>query len=198
MVQHHLAKNVPRVPARPRVVTQIHDALRRKQIAAERHETVANVGRNPRIESVRDDVVELAGIPIEIAEILLAQTQRSVASNRRWCDFPPATAARRKVHADKTTRRKKVRHRNQVAAVAAADFEHAAGRHGRGVHPKQRSNGGETVGMSLDPRVSRIANRVVRAFRHEFSLWGNGGACAMSHAALERGQKTALTRGEYG
>src|SRR5438067_13075983 len=100
---------------------------------------------------MREDVVELAGIPIEIAEVPLAQhdiPQLEIGDNA----LPLGDGGGGKIDAEISTFGKKVRHRDQVAAVSAAELQDAASRHIRGIHTEQYAGGGKAVRMRLDPR----------------------------------------------
>jgi len=57
--------------------------------------------------------------------------------------------ARRQVASHKARFRKRQRHRNQVGALVATDFEHAALRNRRRTAPQKRRDGGQPVGMRL-------------------------------------------------
>src|ERR1019366_4359784 len=55
------------------------------------------------------------------------------------------------------------RHRDEIAAVAAPQFEDSAAVNGGGVHAEEDGEGGEAVGMSLRERCVRIQNLIVES-----------------------------------
>src|SRR5215204_5828484 len=126
-----------------------------------------------------DDEVELAG-PREIPKIGFGQLDVRQSQIRR--DATSVSDGRlRQIDSVESARGQKVRHWDQVAAIAAPEFENTALRDRRGPHPVQGRHRRETVGMRLNARVGGIADGLVSALRHESSL-----------SALRRGQKTAL------
>jgi len=56
---------------------------------------------------------------------------------------------------------------NQVAAIAAADFQDAAIGDGRGLHAEEPGDGGETVGMRLAAGIRVIGNLIIEVVPHK-------------------------------
>src|SRR5258708_2757523 len=51
--------------------------------------------------------------------------------------------------------------RNEIRAVAAPEFQHAAAIERRRAHAEEQAEGGDMIGMRLAERVSRIADAIV-------------------------------------
>ena len=68
-IQHHLPNHGAHISAGQRVIAHECDALRREQFAAKRQQAVANRLRNPGIETVRDDVIELTEFNTDLQQI---------------------------------------------------------------------------------------------------------------------------------
>src|ERR1035437_3801860 len=83
-----------------------------------------------------------------------------------------------------------VRQGNQVGAIAASDFEHAAGGNWRGLHAEEPGDRGQPVRMGLPPREGAISDLIVGIIRHGPPVWriqppkNNFAVAAMAHALL--------------
>ena len=75
VVQQDLTDHLSRVAAGIDVVADERDALGRQAFAADRQQAIAHVRRNPGVEAVGEDVIELAFVRAEIAQIGRAQTR---------------------------------------------------------------------------------------------------------------------------
>ena len=88
--------------------------------------------------------------------------QRHVAEaqlgDRGIADLDRAAA---QVDADEFAAGKLVGHRNEIAAVAAAEFKHAAARGGRRRHAVEARLRGDVVGMRLGERMAAIEDAIV-------------------------------------
>ena len=73
VVQQDLTNHLSRVAAGIDVVAHERDALGCQAFAADRQQTIAHVRRNPGVEAVGEDVIELAYVRAEIAQICRAQ-----------------------------------------------------------------------------------------------------------------------------
>ena len=73
VVQQDLTDHLARVAAGIDVVADERDALGRQAFAADRQQAIAHVRRNPGVEAVGEDVIELAFVRAEIAQIGHAQ-----------------------------------------------------------------------------------------------------------------------------
>ena len=74
VVQQDLTDHLSRVAAGIDVVADERDALGRQAFAADGQQAVAHVRRNPGVEAVGEDVIELAFVRAEIAQVRRAQT----------------------------------------------------------------------------------------------------------------------------
>src|SRR5208283_1619855 len=158
--EHHVAQHLANVTPRQRVVADVSYALGRQMIVRDSQNHVANWFGNPRINSVRDDVIELAELGANLHDVGRLQFQVLQAY------LPGGFAAPEdrslcKIEADKVTAGKRERHRNQIPAVAASNLKHAATVDGRGLHAEERRNGCEPVRVSLIVRQSPIKDLVV-------------------------------------
>ena len=152
---HRVPGHRPQAAARQRVVADVCHAVPLEHSAAQREQPVAHRLGDPRVHAVRDHVVEaaqLAGIKggqIRLGEghVCRAEASSPVASDRERLGI--------EVQADELATGQGRRHRDEIAAVAAAQLEHPAAL-GRGrLHAHQPCVGGEPVGVALGEREPR-------------------------------------------
>jgi hypothetical protein len=157
----HVARRVAQVGAGIGVVGDERDAVRRQAIGARREQRVARPGWDPRIDAVRDHVVEPAEVVRERLDVALEQPH--VAGAELGGERGPAgDRLGGEVDADELAAGQAERHRDQVAAVAAAQLQHAAAGRRCGTQPEQRRLGGEAVRVRLRVRVPLVGDCVVR------------------------------------
>ena len=104
-------------------------------------------------------VVELALLRGKIAQIGHAELdvgERQIAGHRAGL----GDGRRGQIDAGEAAPGQIVRQRNQVAAIATSDFEHAAGGWRRGVHAEEPGDRGQAVRMGLPPREGAICDLV--------------------------------------
>ncbi len=156
-----LPGHAPQVTPGVGVVADERDTLRREATGDQVQHSVAHLRRHPRVDPVRNDVVELPRIGGNVAEVTLEQ--RDVGEPELRDELSARLDRTRGEIAAHEARRGQVRrHRDQVAAVAATQFERAAARDRRGTEPHQRRDRGEAVGVRRDGCASRIRDLVVR------------------------------------
>src|SRR5215211_8285365 len=111
---------------------------------------------------MRDHVVEAAGQGLELLEG--TRLQLDIRQLER-VDEPAAPGDRplRRVDAHETSIRQLEGHRDEVAAVAAAELQHPAALDRRWLEPEQGGERGEPVGVRLGERMAWIGNGVVEA-----------------------------------
>ena len=79
-----VAQHAPEVAAGLRVVGDVGDPVRREAGGERRHQRVARVRRDPAVDAVGDDVVELAERAVgQVAHVALAQLDVASARSRR-------------------------------------------------------------------------------------------------------------------
>ena len=121
-----VAQHAPEVAAGLRVVGDVGDPVRASSAARDRRQQrVARVRRDPAVDAVGDDVVELAERAVgQLAHVALAQLD---VGQPDLGDRGAALLDRLggEVDADRADAGRRRRHRHQVAAGAAADLQHA-------------------------------------------------------------------------
>jgi hypothetical protein len=163
VIEHCFAKHAAHVAARVHVIADESDAVSGKAPGADGQKAVANGFSHPGVQSVREDVVELARACIgEIAgdhvDITESQRRRFLP---RSVDGP-----RRQIYTHERGFREMVRHGDEVPTIAAADLEYAAALNARGPHPEQSPYGRQPVRMRFAARQRRVGDFVIRRFRH--------------------------------
>ena len=122
-------------PAGKRVVAHIRDAIWRERPGAEREKPVAHLRRHPRIDAVRDDVIERA---LRLPRAQVGTDEARVPNPaRRARSLCGCDLLRGKIHADEFRFRKPLGERQQIHPFAATEFEHAAVIRRRGVDAEQ-------------------------------------------------------------
>src|SRR5271169_217552 len=103
---------------------------------------------DPSVNSMGDDVIEFAEIRPDLHQIHL---HNSNILQPQALDFllSKFNRFRSKVHSYKLAARKSVGHRNQVVAIAAGEFQHAAMFYWRGIYPMKSAHHRESVRMGL-------------------------------------------------
>ena len=123
--QHHLAQHLADVAARVGVVAHIGHAHGREPLGAHLQDALLHVGRDPRIQPVRDDVVELAEVVRERAHV--QRPELDIRETELRNDGLTVRDRRlRQVDPDEPTLGQAERHRNNVRATAAAELQEAA------------------------------------------------------------------------
>jgi len=191
-MMQHVPRGAAHLRARQRVVADEHHAVRRQPRAREREKAVAHRGRDPRVHAVGDHVVEVAVRGIERREVLL--DQHNVAQpERRDRRAPGGERARRQVAADEGRLRESHRHRDQVRAVVASHFQHAAALDLRRREAEERRDGGEAVRVRARMRLRRVRDRVVA--RGELRVGAVGARAALS--GRDHGSRAAVSTSMY-
>ena len=142
------------------IVAYVGDAICRETVMANAKKTVAHRGGNPGIDAVRDDVVEGLRRSIESGNIALLEPNiRKTKFGYRPVSFRDWTS--RQINAEKRAPRKRVGHRDEICAVTATEFQHAAVLNGRRLHAEQRRDRCQSVGMRLNVGRARVGDFVV-------------------------------------
>ena len=107
-----------------------------------------------------DDVVEATPGLVDFVDVALNQTE---IAKREITDHLLAGRDRfgGEINSQELACGKFPRHRDEVVAVAATEFEDAAMLHGRGFETKESGQDGEAVGMRLRVRVTGIQDDIV-------------------------------------
>jgi hypothetical protein len=158
--QHHVANHSVRRPPGQRVVADIGDTIRREILAADRQHPVADLRRDPRVDAVRDDVVEGAVLRADRGDVVLAQLDVGQAGSGDQRLAGPDLPVR-EVYAGESGARQRRCHRDQVVAVPAAKLEHPAGFDLRGIQAEQQRQRSKPRRMRLRNRQAVVRQLVV-------------------------------------
>src|SRR5207249_8317630 len=124
-VAHHVANHAPHPPAGISVVADVGHAVGGQVLPADAKQVVLDRVGYPGIDSVGNDVIEDAEILVDVENVFVLQAH--VVELQRL-DRAPAQADldRGEIDADKLAAGQLLGHGNQIAAGAAAQFQHAA------------------------------------------------------------------------
>ena len=156
----HFPHGAAHVASRQRVVADERHATGRQMARDQRQYVGAHVRRYPRVEAVRDDVVEAAHVRGKFAQVELQKAdvgEAQVACHARGARH----GTRGEIEADERRVRQRGGDRHQVRAIAACEFEDPARRDGRDVEAEQRRYRGQMVGVARGVRIARIGDVVV-------------------------------------
>jgi hypothetical protein len=150
---------LPHVTAGVDVIADEHDAVRPQPPSCQGEHRVAHPRRNPRVDAVRDHVVEFA------------QRFRQLTQGSRYKhDGEPQIGgglprrrdgARREIAADELAIGQACRHRQQIGSAAAAELEDAAGRDAWRCETEQRGDDGHVIRMRQRVRLPLVRDGVV-------------------------------------
>ncbi len=188
VVERHIAQHLPRVPSGQGVVADEADSVRRQPFAADGKQAIADIRRDPRIQTMSHDVVELAVPRANIPQIrcLKGDVLEAERSCHAACGGDGGFG---EVDAKELGARQSVCHGDQVAAVAAADFQHTAGNDRREVHAQQRANGCQAVRVRAFSRIGGISDLIVRIAGHSTIVAAMRRATTVGAAYAEAGRK---------
>ena len=161
MIDHHVADHAAHVPARKRVVADVRNAVRREVVPADREDVLPHRRRHPRIDAVADDVVERAPRRVDVGDVELAQLDVGEAAALVTCPLALLDLARRQIDADEARIRQLHRHRDQVVAAGAAQFQHAAGVDVGRLQAEEPGERREAIRMRLRKRLVDVGHFVV-------------------------------------
>jgi hypothetical protein len=122
---HQRARDLARAAARVGVVTDIGDAVRAQMRCADGENPLLDGRRDPRVQAVRDEIVERPEAPGNVLNVLVMEddiAQPEGGRHRR----PLRNCLRCQINADESTARQCERHRDKIRAVAAAQLQHMA------------------------------------------------------------------------
>ena len=142
------------------VEVQVGDPLRREMAREDRHQRLADRSRNPGVHPVRDDVVELPQIDGDFEDVALLQLDVG-EPERHGEPSPELDRPGRELDARKARMGQPVGHRDEVAAGAASELQHAAALdRGRlqAVHP---GVGRDAIGMRVLPGAAGIGDTLL-------------------------------------
>ena len=155
MTEHHFPDHLAQMTAGQSVVADKGNSVRGEQLAAKGEQAISHGLRNPGIEAVRDDVIELPEFGTHIKEIALKQAHvgQCELANPRLAAFDRQAG---QVESDEFAAGNGVAHGDEVSALIAGDFEHAAAIDRRRREPVQTRHDGQTVGMRIRVRKARV------------------------------------------
>src|SRR5579872_1604277 len=169
MEQHHVAKHLADAASGKGVEANEDDAARREVTMRDRHQPVAHRFGNPRIEAVRDDVIELSKRGTEVHDI------GHIEPDIFETEIANLFASKRdglygEVESGEGAVRKHERHRNQVSPVAGAEFKDAAAAGGWGVDAVQRRESREALRVCGCVGESEVQHLIVGVWRRLVAL----------------------------
>ena len=160
-VEHHVADHAAHVPTWKSVVAHIGHARRRQTTAANRENLVLDVGGNPGVDAMRDNVVELAQIASDVAEVGVFELDigqfKRIDSLVGHFHLPAGT-----VDADEPAAGELLCNAQQIATTGEAELEDAATVDGRRLHAEECGHGGQPFRVRLPEREAHVGNQVVR------------------------------------
>jgi putative transcriptional regulator len=155
-----LPNGLAHAATRQRIEAHEHDAVRCKPFGRHGEQSVPYGRRHPRIDTVRDDVVEGAERRRKRGQVFF--DERHI----RELEFRDRLAAgrkraRRQIAADEVRGGKPHSHRNQVGAIVATNLEDTACRNRRRIDAQERCYRCQPVRMRQWMRQCRVRDRVV-------------------------------------
>ena len=197
VILDHVPNSTTHVASGQRVVAHEGHAICRQMPRDQRHQMDANLRGNPRVEAVRDDVIEAAEIGGKLTQVEFQQLD--VGESEITCHAPGVRdRPRGEIEAHEGRVRQRSRNRHQVRPVAARELQHTAGCGRRDVETEQRADRGETIRMAhrvrktgvrdvvvaleqgIGPRLERIGRRVGQ----EALAGGAAGTSWLRHAVV--------------
>ena len=158
--QHDVPRQIAEAAARQGVVADIGDALRRQQGAEQGDDPLAHGIGHPGIDTVDDDVVEDADLGGEREDVGLLEDEVGERELRHsLVRLSDRIAAQ--VDAEEAAFRILRRHRDEVAAPSAAEFEHPHCRGRSRAHAVEMRDRAKARRMRLGEGVPRIGHRVI-------------------------------------
>src|SRR5581483_378648 len=136
--KHHVTDHISNVSAGIGVIADISDAIRGQSFPADGEHFLLYFGRNPGIDTMSDDVVELALRACNVTQIDLLEFQVGEAESFRHRS-PLLNGPLRKVYTQTLALREAESHGNQIRSIAATQFQNPAGFKQRRRHSKQRA-----------------------------------------------------------
>ncbi len=177
-----LPRGAPHEAAGIAVVADEREAVGCERPREQREQRLADRRGHPRVHAVRDDVVprsavERGEVALDEAHVRESQFGRGVARG--------ADSERRDVAAGERRAGKRRRHRQQVGAVVAADFQHARGGDRGRVEAEHRRHGRDVVGVRQRVGQRVVGDRVV--VRRDVGVGRGLGQGSVGSAAVVRG-----------
>jgi len=119
---------------------------------------------------VGQNVVEFAVVRTDVAQV--GREEGDVLDPQRGDGAASGgNGFRRQVDSSEAAFGERIGHRDEVAAVSAADLEHAAIRDGGGRHAEERTHRRQAVGMRGEPGHGGVRDLVVGVVGHKPLLW---------------------------
>ncbi len=160
VIPEHFADGGAGVPAGEAVVGDVCDAVGREVAVDDVENFLLHERRNPGIDAVGEDVIELAEIIVDVGDGEVAEID--VGDFQRFDDgFAVCDLARGKIDADELRLRRGECHGNDVAAAGAAEFQDAAVVWVARRHAEESGDGGEAIGARLREGADRVGDLVV-------------------------------------
>jgi hypothetical protein len=156
----HLPRHAAHIAAGVDVVAHERDAVGGEVARDQSEELLAHRRRDPRVEPMRDDVVECTGIRGELREVALRQGEVGEAGASREA-LPRLDRLRGDVESDEFALRQRVRHRHEVGSIAAGDLEHPAALDRRRLHTEESGHRRQPLGMRVGVGLAGVANLVI-------------------------------------
>jgi hypothetical protein len=163
MKPHQIARDITPSTARVDVEADESHALRCEVLASDGKHLVPDRIGYPGIDAVRDNEVELTESARHIHDVAMFETDIAQTEFGHG-PAPIFDLACAEVDAKKRAVGILVGDRDQVAANATAELQHATARRKRWSHAEKGRHCAEMSRMGLRERLARVANLVIRRF----------------------------------
>ena len=155
------------------VITDECQAAGIEAVAAQAEDFRLEAGGNPRIESMGDDVIEFSPVGVDFGEVALNEANISEAEVSDHA-LAPGDGEGGEVNADELAASEALGHWDEVAAVAATEFQDAAGVGAGGGEAEKVTDYPEPAGMGLCVGITRVGHEIVGGGRQGVWLHKNG------------------------
>src|SRR2546426_5812289 len=160
MKEQHPARDLAQMAARIDAVGDVSDALGSQTGTTDFQDPISDDWWHPRVETVGNDVIELAQISGQGHQVKLPQVEISeLQSLDHRC--APGYRLRSAINAQELTPRQVVSHRQQVGPVATRQLEYPAVLHRYWCHSKYRRQARQTISVSLGIGIVWVEKLVV-------------------------------------
>ena len=163
VILHHTAREIAKVIAGIGVVSDVSDPVLAKVIATNLKDAIANGRRHPRIKAMSNDVIETRVAESSLRNV--ADPQIDVGDVHGFDDFAATTdRVRGEINSREVGVRQGGRHRNEIRAIAATEFQNASTFNIFGRETEKPAECRKAVGMCLRINGGGIGNLVVFRF----------------------------------
>ena len=165
MEEHEVPDRSSRMPSRQRVVADIENAATREKARAVGEETGPCFIRDPGIETVSDDIVELTELVTEPRNT--PAMERAIADSRGLTGLDgPLDLPLREIDTDTLGLRQTERHGQEVTARRGSELEYTGRLDIRCIDPEQGSRRRQDPGMCMEMHAGGVWQLFVAGIGH--------------------------------